>query len=153
MLVLETGNPSGALVYFLLYTTVGVVVGAVLFAVCAYPGARRPQFRQWGTMPRTGAVVGLLIAGGLTYLAWSQMYRGFYQVAIDGDIVHLEFRMPTQEVTFPLADVVAFEEKHTFDKGGSKRLVVRTASGEYVSAPMYRSRFKEVWDALGPYRP
>lgn len=151
-MTIETGNPGGALIFFSLYTTVGVVVGGIVYCLFAYRGARRPQFRQWGTMPRTGVVFGMIIACGVTYMGWNQAYRGFYVMEIEDDAVRFEYRMPTSEKFIPLDTVVGFEEQLSFDKGGSRRLLVKTETGSLVSAQMYRSTFREVWEALAPYR-
>ena len=65
MFEMDLGSPDGVLVFFLLFMVIGVVLGGVIFAVMAFPGARRDQFRTFGAMPKTGLVVGILVAGAI----------------------------------------------------------------------------------------
>jgi hypothetical protein len=148
------GSPQGALLFFSLFSTIGVVLGGIIYALTAYPNARRPQFRHWGTMPRTGAVIGLVVATVIVYMAWSSAYRSFYHLEVDAEHVRLQFYMPSQEVELPRSEIVAMKKRRILGRGGGYRIVLVTGEGgTFSSAKMYRPQFEEAWAKLLPYFP
>ena len=139
------GNPNSAHVFFALYGGIGLVVGGIVFGLCACPGMRREQFRQWGAMPRLGMVLGCVVAGSVLAIAWNTVYRNFYGIRVDGEEIRLDYIMPARTVVIPFADVVALEKQWTLSKGANYHIALETRQGRYVSVGMNRQDFDTAW--------
>ena len=151
---LTFGSPQGALLYFSLYSTIGLVLGGIIYALTAYPRTRRPQFRHWGTMPRTGAVSGLIVAILIIYMAWSSAYRSFYHLEVDEEHVRLQFHMPSQVVELPRSEIATIDDRRSYGRGGGWQIILVTSDGgTYLSAKMYRPQFEAAREELSQYFP
>ena len=147
------GDPQNALIFFGLFSVIGVVLGGIIYALFAHRGTRRPQFRHLDTMPRFGAIAGALVAGLIIYMAWSSTYRTFYRLEVDEDTVRLQYYMPQQYFEFPRSEVSTIEKHFSFDKWGNRQIVLKTTQGTFFSAKMHSRQFDAAWKQLAPYFP
>lgn len=142
------GDEQHALIFFALYSMIGVVLGVVVFAVFAFRGARRPQFRHLGVMPRFGATVGISIAVVISYMAWASAYRGFYHLEVDDEVLRLHYVMPSQVKVFLKSAVTSVEKRVQSWRGGRYHIDLVTDGGIFSSAGMYRMQFDAAWQGL-----
>lgn len=151
MLDLNLGDPRGALVFLLFMVAIGVTLGGVIFAVVAFPWARRARFRNFGAMPRTGAFCGAGVALFLVFIAWSTAFGEFYRIEIRDGIAHLHYHMPSRIPALPLESITGMRQGMTLDKLNPWRIQLETAEGVYYSTNMNRRQMEEVWKTLANF--
>ena len=142
------GDEQSALLFFVFYSVIGLVLGAIVFALFAFRGSRRPQFRHLGVMPRFGATAGISIALVISYVAWSAMYRDFYRIDVDDETVQFQYFMPSQVRIIPKSAVTSVEKRAYPGRGGRYRILMVTEGGVFSSARMYSNQFDGVWEAI-----
>ncbi len=151
MVDLALANPEGAYLFLTLMTAIGVVLGGVIFAVAALPGARRPPFRNFDAMPRTGAVSGLGVALFLIYIAWNTAFGEFYRIEIRDGAARLHYHMPARIPVLSLESITGMRKAITMDKTRAWRIDLETTDGVYHSANMSRPQMEEVWKTLADF--
>jgi hypothetical protein len=141
---MDFGSVSGSQVYFWFFTGLGVVLGGIVYAVCAYPGARRPQWRSLGVSKGWGVFLGVLIAVGISWMAYSTSWREFYRLEREGETVVLRYCMPERTVMVPLEDIAETTWASTSDRWATRRLVLVIRNGtRYRSANFSRHEVDE----------
>ncbi len=151
MVDLTLGNPEGAYFFLAFMTTIGVVLGGVIFAVAALPGARRPPFRNFDAMPRTGAVCGLGVALFLIYIAWNTAFGEFYRIEIRDGAVRFHYYMPARTPVLSLESITGMRKAMTMDKTHAWRIDLETTDGVYHSTNMSRPQLEEAWKTLADF--
>lgn len=151
MLDLSLGDPRGALVFFIFMVAIGVTLGGVIFAVVAFPWARRARYRNFDAMPRTGAICGAGVALFLAFIAWSTAFGEFYRIEIRDGAAHLHYHMPPRLPVLPLETISGMRQGMTLDKLNPWRIQIETADGVYHSTNMSRPQMEEVWKTLADF--
>lgn len=151
MLDLSLGDPRGALVFFIFMSAIGATLGGVIFAVVAFPWARRARYRNFGAMPRTGAFCGAGVAVFLAFIAWHTAFGEFYRIEIRDGAAHLHYHMPSRTPVLPLETISGIRQNMTLDKLNPWRIQLETAEGVYYSTNMNRRQFEEVWKTLADF--
>lgn len=151
MLEMALGSPSGAMVHFLFFTGIGTALGMILYALCAWPGTRRPQFRQFDAMPRLGAVLGLTTALVMTGFAWGGVYRDFFRLEITSEEVRLHYHMPPRTVVLPRHALEGMRRRIVLGRGGKRQIVIETSDGRFSSANLQRDALETAWIALSEH--
>lgn len=151
LIEMALGSPSGALVHFAFFTVIGTVLGMILYALCAWPGTRRAQFRSFDAMPRLGAVVGIATAVIFSGVAWQNVYLDFYRIEIDADEVRLHYDMPPRTVVLPSEAVVGMRKRILPGRRIKRQIVMETSEGFYVSGSLRRDTLASAWETLSDY--
>ena len=151
MLDLSLGDPRGALVFLIFMVAIGVTLGGVIFAVVAFPWARRARYRNFDAMPRTGAVCGLGVALFLIFIAWNTAFGEFYRIEIRDGAAHLHYHMPARIPVLSLESITGMRKAMTMDKTRAWRIDLETTDGVYHSANMSRPQMEEVWKTLADF--
>lgn len=151
MLDLELGDPRNAYVFFAFMTAIGVVLGGVIFAVVAFPWARRPRYRNFGAMPRTGIVCGAGTALFMACVAWNSAFCEFYRIEIDDAGIRFHYHMPGRTPELPRHAVKGMRRGTTMDKWNRWQILVETDRGAFASTNMDRRQFDAAWAALAPF--
>ncbi len=126
------GSFSGGMTRFLLLVGSGVIGGAVLFGLCAYPAWRRPELRLFKTLRLLGLVMGVCVAATVVTLAYLFTWTAFYRVDIEKETVYLQYHVPDRTVRIPRASITIVGYQGTDQHG---RVVLRTIGGKsYRSA-------------------
>jgi hypothetical protein len=148
MLDLSLGDPRGAHLFFLFMLFLGATLGGVVFGVVAFPWARRPRYRNFNAMPRTGALCGAGIALFIAYIAWSTAFGEFYRIEIREGVAHLHYHMPRRTPALPMEKIQGMRQSMTLDKLNPWRIQLETAEGVYFSTNMNRAQMEKVWRSL-----
>lgn len=151
MIDINLGDPRGALVFFLFMVVIGATLGGIIFAVVAFPWARRPRYRNFHAMPRTGAICGAGVAIFLGVVAWSTAFGEFYRIEIRDGFARLHYHMPTRTPDIPLGAITGMRMGMTLDKTRPWRIDLETTDGIYHSANMGRRQMEEVWKTLADF--
>lgn len=151
MLDINLGDPRGALVFLIFMSVIGVILGATIFSVVAFPWARRPRYRNFDAMPRTGAVCGLGVALFLIFVAWNTAFGEFYRIEIRDGAAHLHYHMPARTPVLSLESITGMRKAMTMDKTRAWRIDLETADGIYHSTNMSRPQLEEVWKTLADF--
>lgn len=151
MFDLELGDPHGAQVFLGVMTAIGLLLGAVIFIVVAFPWARRPRFRNFDAMPRTGAVCGLGVAIFFAYIAWRTASADFHRIEIREDMVRLYYLSPEDPTEIPLDAITGVRCDITMAKWDRWRILLETDAGDYSSANVTRPQMDAAWSRLGDF--
>lgn len=151
MLDINLGDPRNALVFLIFMSVIGVILGATIFSVVAFPWARRPRYRNFDAMPRTGAVCGLGVALFLIFVAWNTAFGEFYRIEIRDGAAHLHYHMPARTPVLSLESITGMRKAMTMDKTRAWRIDLETADGIYHSTNMSRPQLEEVWKTLADF--
>lgn len=142
------GSPSAALAHFAFFTVIGIALGMILYALFAWPGTRRGQFRSLDAMPRLGAVIGVATAVFFMGASWQNVYLDFYRIEIDAGEVRLHYEMPPRTVALPLSAVDGMRKRILPGRRIKRQIVVETSEGSYVSARLRRDTLESAWQSL-----
>lgn len=151
MLDLELGDPRGALFFLGVMIAIGLLLGAVIFIVVAFPWARRPRFRNFDAMPRTGLLCGLGVALFIAYIAWSTASGDFYRIEIREGVVRLYYFSPGQPSQIPLEAISGVRCDITMAKWDRWRILLETEGGVYSSVNVTRPQMDAAWSRLGDF--
>jgi hypothetical protein len=151
MVDLTLANPEGAYLFLTLMTTIGIVLGSIIFIVAALPGARRPRYRNFDAMPRTGAFCGAGVALFLTFIAWNTAFGEFYRIEIRDGAARLHYHMPARTLVLSLESITGMRTAMTMDKTRAWRIDLETTDGVYHSTNMSRTQMEEVWKTLADF--
>lgn len=148
---LTLGDPRGAWFAVLFLAGIGVTLGGVIFAVVAFPWARRARYRNFGAMPRTGAVCGIGVAVLIGYIAWQTSFGEFYRVEVRDGEVRLHYHGPQRSYIIPQVEVEGIRRAMTLDKMKSWRIDLHAEGAVYHSANMSSGQMEEAWHQLAAF--
>lgn len=151
MIAMELGNSLGALLFLGLMVTIGLALGIVVFVVVAFPWTRRPRFRNFDAMPRTGVVCGLGVALFIGYIAWNTASGDFHRIEIREDNVRLHYLTPGRSCEIPLALIAGVRRDETMAKWDRWRILLETNQGILSSTNLSRNQMEAVWKTLGDF--
>lgn len=143
------GSEFSGAVGFWIVTSLGFVLGAIFYAVCAYPRFRRPPFNRMGHARRWGIFLGASVAGTLILLAWWLNWSEFYRIDMDARQVRLYYHFPDREKTVSIDAIQEITKGVTLDRFDYCRLVLEDEEGaRYRSANVkpreFDPRFKYI---------
>lgn len=151
MVDLTLGDPRGALLFLLLMTTIGVVLGGGIIAIVAFPRMRRPRFRNFGAMPRTGVMCGVAAALFIICIGWNNAFAEFYRIEIRNGMARLYYHMPERSPELPLESITGMRRGMTMDKLSAWRIELEAGERTYYSTNMSRSQLDTVWKVLADF--
>lgn len=142
------GDPDGAVLYFLLATGLGLVLGGMLYCIMAYPECCRQEYQaQTSCSKPLSALVGGLV--GLTVLicAYQDAFGLFYQIQTVQDTMVVGFQFPERSVTLARQAIAKVEHCEHQTKGGSQlRLRLHTHEGRvFESATMDQNTANRIY--------
>ncbi len=149
----DFGSVSGAAVMFWFLTVIGVAIGAVVYALCAYPSVRRPQFRHWGASRSLGVLLGGALAAAVSAVAYGLCWTSFYRIELGGASMQLEYHFPGRTVVLQRDAVTGLQEGITGDKFNAHRLLVHAPGGKiYKSAGITTEHLREALQMARAWR-
>lgn len=137
--------------FFLAMSAIGLVLGVVIYAVVAFPWARRPRYRNFGAMPRTGIACGAGAAVFIIFIAWNTAFAEFYQIEIERGFIRLHYVVPQRTPEIPLTSISGMRRSMTLDKRQPWRIQLETSQGMYYSTNMNRRHLEDVWRTLADF--
>lgn len=151
MLDIELGDPRGTLTFLVVMIGLGTLLGGVIFAVVAFPWARRPRFRNFDAMPRTGVACGLGVALLFTFIAWNTASGDFHRIEIREGKVRLFYLSVENPVVVPLDSIIGVRCDITMAKWDRWRILLETEADAYSSVNLTRSQMDAAWRRLGDF--
>jgi len=148
---LQLADPRGAWLAVLFLGGIGLTLGIVIFVVVSFPRARRPRFRNYNAMPRTGAVCGIGVAALIGYIAWQITFGEFYRVAVEDGEVKLQYHGPDRDYVIQQVDVEGIRRAMTLDKGKPWRIDLHAEGSVYHSVNMPLDQMEEAWHQLAAF--
>jgi hypothetical protein len=129
-------SPQGYLVFFMLFSSITVILAFIVYALLCSSKFRRPQFREGRKLSKVSTL--LIVAplvGVLLWYIYSESWGYFFTLESNAKTIDIGYYYPERKVTLNKADIVAIHVTSHIRKGGTQyRLVIRIEVGdEYIS--------------------
>ena len=129
-------SPQGYLVFFMLFSSITVILAFIIYALLCSSKFRRPQFREGRELSKVSAL--LIVAplvGVLLWYIYSESWGYFFTLESNAKTIDTGYYYPARKIALNKADIVAIHVTSHIRKGGTQyRLVIRIENGdEYIS--------------------
>jgi uncharacterized membrane protein len=129
-------SPQGYSVFFMLFSSVTVILAFIIYALLCSGKFRRPQFREGRKLSRVSALLIVTpLAGVLLWHIYSYSWGYFFTLESNAKSIDIGYYYPARKIALNKADIVAIHVTSHIRKGGTQyRLVIRIKNGdEYIS--------------------
>lgn len=129
-------SPQGYSIFFMVFSSIAVILAAIIYALLCSGKFRRPQFREARNLSKISAL--LIVAPLLGILLWyvySESWGYFFTLQSNAKTVNIGYFHPVRNIAFNKDDIVAIHITYHIRKSGTQyRLVIRIENrGEYIS--------------------
>lgn len=129
-------SPQGYSIFFMLFSSIAVILVSIIYALLCSNKFRRPQFNKAGKFSKVSSllIVALLLGGMLWYL-YSESWGYFFTLESNAKTLNVGYFYPERKVVLNKADIISIHVTRHIKKSGIQyRLVIRIKNGdEYVS--------------------
>jgi hypothetical protein len=144
-------EPGGYRFFFYFLSSIGIVLGLIVYVGLRYPASRRNQFRHRGSCSVPVSLgLALVVSAPIVSYAYAASWSHFYTAELDGSVLRLRYEFPSRFVEVPMSDIVEISSQaHTRKSGTMFRLMVEDLNGtSYTSQLMPRHRAEPGLNAL-----
>jgi hypothetical protein len=143
----DTLTTANAMQFWLL-SGLGLALGLGVFVLASRSSSRRPQFQALGEMsPFKAMLLGLLVGGVIIVMAYRFSWLRFYQLDLEGDILHLRYFYPERTCTAERTEIEALETVRA--PRGNRALIINLRDGSrHRSQDTPKAHFQEELERL-----
>jgi hypothetical protein len=135
-------NPQGYFVFFVLFSTITILLSFIVFGLLCSNRFRRPQWRSGGKLSKLSALLIIVPLAGASLGYWyNESWGYFFTLESEIQTIKIDYYYPTREVTFHKTEIRSIQTtNHTRKSGTQYRLVIQLKNDSEYSSQLINQR-------------